>query len=543
MPTGTLQMSDEYRRRGWWRDETFLDDLRRATRRHPGKTAVITRRSVDGSTHSFDFARLTELTDRFAGAIVELGLRPGEVLAAQLTDRWELAPLSLACMRAGVLYCPLMSVYRRRELEIMLRVTQARAFITMAEHNGDRLGELATELAAQLPSLEHVLIADAPGPPGTLEFESYFVETPWEERHGAQLDARELSPDDPYLILFTSGTTSEPKGVLHSQNTLYAAIRGEADVFSLDDSLVMTTIASYTHYTGVAQGMLMPLMLGGTMAFQDSGDQGDVLDFMARHRATFLYSAPPYLSRMLEAQKSMPRDLSALRWLVSGSAPIPPHFVEETKKTFGLRLFSLWGMTENGPVTISRLSDPEDWAAYSDGSPIADMQIRIDPVSDKADGEGVLWVRGPTQCLGYYRRDELYAAELDADGWFNTGDLARPDGRGGIRITGRQKDMILRHANIAPVTDLEAIILQHPKVREVAVIGIPDPQEDETICAVVVPADPEAPVTLEELRRSLDDAGMTNVYWPQLLKLVDELPKTPTGKVRKVELKETFALR
>jgi cyclohexanecarboxylate-CoA ligase len=536
-------MSDEYRRRGWWRNETFLDDLRRITRRHPAKTALVTRRSDDASTHDFDYARFAELTDRFSGALVELGLRPGDVLAAQLTNRWELAPLTLACMRAGVLYCPLIPTYRRRELEIMLRVTEARAFIVMSEHNGDRLGELASELAAQLPSLEHVLIADGPGPPGTLEFESYFLGTAWEERHGPELDGRELGPDDPYLILFTSGTTSEPKGVLHSQNTLYAAARGEAEVFSLDESLVMTTSAFYTHYTGVVQGMLMPLMLGGSMVFQDSGAPDEVLDLMAGHGVTFLYTAPPHLLSLFEAQKSAQRDLSALQWLVSGSAPIPPYFVDEAKKTFGLRLFSLWGMTENGPVTISRQSDPEDWAAHSDGSPISDMQWRIVPVSDQGDDEGVLWVRGPTQCLGYYRREELYADQLDDDGWFNTGDLARPDGRGGIRITGRSKDMILRHANIVPVTDLEAIISEHPEVREAAVIGIPDPREDETICAVVVPASPEAPVTLEELRRSLADAGMTNIYWPQLLKLVDELPKTPTGKVRKVELKQSFALR
>ena len=198
-------------------------------------------------------------------------------------------------------------------------------------------------------------------------------------------------------------------------------------------------------------------------------------------------------------------------------------------------------MTENGPVTMSRPEDPEDWAAHSDGSPISDMQLRIDPVSDQADGEGVLWVRGPTQCLGYYRRDELYAAELDEDGWFNTGDLARPDGRGGIRITGRAKDMILRNANIAPVTDLESIIAQHPKVGDVAVIGVPDEREDETICAVVTPSGPGSPVTLEELRRSLDEAGMTKAYWPQRLELLDDLPKTVTGKIRKTELRERYA--
>ena len=382
-------MSDAYRRRGWWRDETFLDDLRRSAREHPERTAVAVRRSGDDSTRSLDYAELSLLVDRCASALVELGLQPGDFFAAQLTDRWELAVLMLGCMRAGVRFCPLMPMYRRWQLRTMLARSQARVLVTMAEHEGTPLAEVGMELAEELPSLERVLVADAPGPDG---FESFFFDTPWEKRHGEVLDARELGPDDPYLVLFTSGTTSEAKGVLHSQNTLHAAIRGEAGVFGLDESLVMATSASYTHYTGMAQGMLMPLMLGGTMVFHDSKDAGDALDLMARHKVTFLYTAPANLRALLDAQRAAPRDLS-LEWMVVGSAPVPSYFVDEVREEFGLRLFSLWGMTENGPVTISRIEDPEDWAAHSDGSPISDMELRIDPVTGDPDGVGVLWVR------------------------------------------------------------------------------------------------------------------------------------------------------
>ncbi|MDN3358813.1 AMP-binding protein [Actinomadura sp. DC4] len=534
-------MSDAYRRRGWWRDETFLDDLRRGARDHPDKAAVAVHRGAGDSTRVLGYAELSRLTDRCASALVELGLRPGDFFAVQLTDRWELAVLALGCMRAGVRFCPLMPIYRRWQLEAMLRVSGARVFVTMAEHAGDRPAEIGLELAAGLPDLERVLVADGPALDGTRPFESFFFDTPWEESHGGELDARELGPDDPYLLLFTSGTTSESKGVLHSQNTLHAAIRGEAGVFGLDGSLVMTTSASYSHYTGVAQGMLMPLMLGGTMVFQDSRDPAVVLDVMARHGVTFLYIAPPALQELMDEQRRAPRDLSALRWLVCGSSPVPPYFVDDVREVFKTRLFSLWGMTENGPVTISRPEDPDDWAAHSDGSPIADMELRIDPVSERSDGVGVLWVRGPTQCLGYYRREGLYAAKLDAGGWFNTDDLVRPDGRGGIRVTGRATDMILRHANIVPVADLETIIGRHPGVREMAVVGLPEQDLDETVCVVVVPVSPESPVTLEDLHRALAGAGMAELYWPQRLEIVETLPKTPTGKTRKVELKERFA--
>ncbi len=384
-----------YRRWGWWRDQTFLDDLRSSARAYPAKTAVVARRVGAGDTRILSYAELELLTDRCAGALVELGVRPGEIVAVQLTNRWELAPLVLGCMRAGARICTLLPAYRRRELEIMLGLTEARVFVTMAEHDGDQLAKLGLALATELPALEHVLAADGPAQAGGRDFSEHFFRVPWEERHAAALAGRQSGPDEPFLVLFTSGTTGEPKGAVHSQNTLYAAIRGEAGVFGLGDDLVMTTASVYTHYTGLVQGMLMPLMLGGTMVFQDSQDGPAMLDLLARHGVTFLYAAPWFLRNLLDAHHATPTDLGRLRFLVSGSAPVPPQLVKEVKDTFGLRLFSLWGMVENGPATVSRPSDPPDWAAHSDGSPISDMQTRIDPMPGQPDGAGLLWVRSP----------------------------------------------------------------------------------------------------------------------------------------------------
>lgn len=309
-------MPDTYRQGGWWRDETFLDDLRRHVAERPEKAALVTRRADRGNAvRTIDYAELSRLTDRFAGALVELGLRRGDTFAAQLTDRWELAVMALGCLRAGVLFCPLMTVYRRRELEVMLRLTDTRVLVTMAEHEGTDLARLGTRLATELPSLNKVFVTDGavtdgPAVDGAEPFDEFFFGTPWEVRHGAELDERELGPDDPCLVLFTSGTTSAPKGVLHSQNTLHAAVRGEAEVFGLDDTLVMTTTASYTHYTGVAQGVLMPVLLGGTALFHDAGDPGADLDLLADHHATFLYTAPPYLRPLMDEQRARPRDLA-----------------------------------------------------------------------------------------------------------------------------------------------------------------------------------------------------------------------------------------
>ena len=199
-------MSDEYRRRGWWRDETFLDDLRRHTRDHPDKTAVVARRVTEGgpagTTHTIDYAELSLLTDRCAGALVELGVEPGDTVAVQLDNRWELTVLALGCLRAGARICPLLPVYRRRELEVMLGLTEAAGLHHASPSTtAYALAELGVKLAASLPALRHVAVADGPesSPADTLDLHAHFFDTPWE-------DARTAKPSTPANAARTSRT-------------------------------------------------------------------------------------------------------------------------------------------------------------------------------------------------------------------------------------------------------------------------------------------------------------------------------------------------
>jgi cyclohexanecarboxylate-CoA ligase len=388
-----------------------------------------------------------------------------------------------------------------------------------------------------VPSVEHIVVLGDGAPPGTLSFDGDFLAHA--PANADDLTGRELPPDDPYLILFTSGTTGDPKGALHSQNTLYAGIRAYQDVLGMDDSLVKASPHTNMHYVGFVQNLLTPLALGGTAVVPGVWDPALYLEMFERHGVTFFYAGPGFVAQLLQAQRARPRDVGSLRYIVSGSAPVPPTLVQEVRETLGVPLYSLWGMTENGPVTMTRRDDPPDWAARSDGRPTGGMQVRIDPLPGSPDGSGPLWVRGPAQCLGYYKNEQAYAADLDEDGWFNTGDLARDDGRGGIRITGRTKDVIMHTSFNVPVSDVENVLIAHPKVAEIALIGIPDEAVVERVCAVVVPVGdpPELPELIDFLR----EAGVGELYLPELLELVDTLPRTATGKVRKVELRERFA--
>jgi len=539
-------VASAYRRNGWWRDQTFLDHLKMHAEEHPGRTALISHRAGTAETRIVDYAELASATDTFASALVSLGIERGDAVAVQLPNWWEIAPLGLACARVGARLCMLLTAYRRYELEEILRLTGARLCITVTEWGGVRLADIVAGLAAELPGLEHVVVAGADRPAGTHGFADLFL-------GGAPAAASRAAagpapgPDEPFLVLFTSGTTGVRKGVVHSHNTLYAGCRSYAGPLGLDSSSVVFVAHAATHYTGFVIGMLLPVMLGGAGLVQDVWDAGVHLDLSKRHGVTNFYGGPHVVADLIVAQRAAPRDVSHLQSIVTGSAPVPPHVVEQAREVLGARVHALWGMTENGAVTITRPDDPVDWAAHSDGSPVDGMELRIDTaaVRGSGDGSGRLLVRGANQCLGYHRRDDLYAASLDDGGWFDTGDLARDDGRGGIRITGRVKDLVIHQAVNVPVAEVEGVLARHPGVGEVAVIGVPDDRGiDELVCAVVAPIAPAVPPPgLASLREHLAEAGVAELYWPERVEVVDALPKTITGKVRKAELRDRFGIR
>ncbi|MFE7565528.1 AMP-binding protein [Streptomyces sp. NPDC057539] len=533
----------EYRRRGWWRNETFLDDLRRQAHQRPHRLAVAGRRVGESRTDTLDYAELALLTDRFAHALLDLGVRRGDFVAVQLPNRWEMVPLMFACMRVGAVICPISPICPADELRHRLGLTEARVCITLPEWSGTPLADIVTRLKDELPALDHVVVVDGPVPEGARSFHDHFVAAEREKHGGAGLDGLALSADEPFVVLFTSGTTGECKGVLHSQNTVHSAVRGYVDAFGLGDDWVAAVSTPLVHYSGFAQGVLAGVLLGGTVAFQDVRRNEALLDLVERYGATLLYGPPATLAEVAASQRAGKRDTSTLRHVVIGSAPVLKELADEVHESLGARTYSLWGMSENGPVTTTRPEDPEHWAAHSNGSAIDAMEIRLDTFGTGGDSGpvGRLKVRGASLALGYYKREDAFAAELGADGWFDTGDLARDDGRGGIRIIGRARDAILRDGLVAPVTELEAVIGSHPKAVEAALVDLPPAEggAETVICAVVVPRGDTGP-SLDEVRAHLGESGHGTRFLPDRVELVPALPKTLTGKVRKAVLRQRY---
>ncbi|MEU6877993.1 AMP-binding protein [Streptomyces sp. NPDC046712] len=536
-----MTTADTYRAAGWWRNETVLHDLRRWAREQPEKPALVCYQG--DAFQSLSYAELARRVDRLAVGLLRLGVRRGDVVTLQLPNSWELVALCLAAARVGAIAGPVVPVMRRREVEFMTRLTASPVYIGAAELRGFSYAEMSAEIAEAVPTLRHrVLLGAGAGDTaaGALDFVRDLYEPEPDPELLATLDTIEAGPDDAAQIMFTSGTTGEPKGVLHSHNTLYSMNKAQADVLGLTGAEVTAMGSPTTHQAGFTWNFVMPLLLGATAVQVDRWDPKQMLRTLQEQRVTFFMGAPTFLSDLIHAQRETPHDLSALRSFATGSAPIAPLLVEDADEVLGCRVYALWGMTENGCVTVTRPEQPPLRAAESDGTTVPGMEVRIvgkdgEPV---APGDpGLLQVRGSAQCLGYFRRQEVYDACVTADGWFDTGDLARDDGHGGIRITGRVKDVIMRGAENIPVVEVEAALLRHPVVRDVAVVGYPDQRLGERACAFLVTSGAPAP-DLEGVRSHLAGLGMARTYWPERLELVPALPRTPSGKIQKFALRD-----
>lgn len=285
--------------------------------------------------------------------------------------------------------------------------------------------------------------------------------------------------------------------------------------------------------------MVKPLSMGMKVVYQDVWDADQMLDAVETEQIVWTVSATAFAMDMVAAQRRRNRDLSSFKYFICGGAAIPPKVVEEAAEVLGTELIAVWGMTENMVVTTTRPGDSVELVSNSDGTPIEWMEIRL--MTEKgslasAGEEGSLQTRGSSQALGYFHREDLYAAANPDEDWFDTGDVARLRPDGGIRIVGRTKDIIIRGGENIPVSEIESLILRHSLVDEVAIIGVPDERLGERACAVVSSSSTE--LNLADLSDFLEELGTAKQFWPEQMVLMSEMPRTPSGKIQKFKLRE-----
>jgi cyclohexanecarboxylate-CoA ligase len=525
---------------GAWHDRILTDFFDRHVAEQANAAAVVAWTGDDGRRAELTFAELAAASNRIALGLYALGIRRGDIVSFQLNNRWEFVAIVLACARIGAVSNPLMPILRQRELTFILGLTESKVLIVPERFRGFDFASMAREVAADLPALKHVFVI---GGAGAVSFATHFLDTAWEERFDKfEIFAAERpAPNDVTLLTFTSGTTGEPKGVMHTANTLLAGVMLSADLLGLGRSEVIFMPLPLAHIFAYALGALLAFTLGGKLVLQDHWDPAIASRLIQSERATYSAGTPVFLSDLAHFEGQNRFDKSTIRYYFCGGAPVPPVLVREAKIRMGCRVISIWGMTENLLVTGVRPADPEEKSCETDGAAVPHCEVRIvdDHCVETPRGvSGRLLARGGTHFVGYFKRPALY--NFDPDGWFDTGDLARMDADGYIRITGRAKDLVIRGGENIPVVEVENLLLEHPAVNAVAIVAMPDARLGERACAFVQPR-PGQTLGFDEMRAFLRGKRLSPSYLPERLELLDEMPMTPSGKIQKFVLRERAA--
>lgn len=528
------QRRETMRARGHWRDETLLDHLARAVARTPDKAALVAARSETGEETRLTYRDLDRVSDLVALSLREHGIGRGDVVSFQLPNWWEFPVLHLACLKLGAVSNPLMVIFRERELGFMLALAESKVLVVPRRFRGFDHPAMVAGVRDRLPALRRVFVA---GGEGEDAFDALLSPSA-SEAGRASLPGRGPSPDDVIQLLYTSGTTGEPKGVMHTSNTMLSNLAPFAERLGLGTEDVVHMPSPLAHQLGFMYGIVLPVMLGATAVLQDVFAAGEMARQIRREGASFTMGATPFLNDLADHAGRTGEATPSLRVFVSAGAPIPRALVSKAQGVFGAAIVSAWGMSENGAVTTTRPDDPEEKATSTDGCPLPGMEVRVvdaDGRTVPAGEEGRLQVRGCSNFVGYLKRPDL--GGTDAEGWFDTGDLARMDTDGYIRIAGRSRDIIIRGGENVPVVEVENLLFKHPAVAEVSVVGYPDERLGERACAFVRLRE-GASLTFAEMVAYLEEQRMARQYLPERLEVLEELPRTPSGKVQKFKLRE-----
>lgn len=522
---------------GLWPDRTINDALDDCAARVPDKVALTAAHTEGGEARRFTYRELATMADRIAVGLHRLGVGQNDVVACQLPNWWQFTLMYLACSRIGAVMNPLMPIFRERELSFMLAHGEAKLFVVPKRFRDFDHEQMALDLQAQLPQLKHVVTIDGTG---DNSFDKLLAGPAWENEPDARdvLTRHRPGPDDVTQLIYTSGTTGEPKGAMHSANTLMSNILPYAERMALGENDVVLMASPMAHQTGFMYGLMMPIMLRASAVLLDVWAPRKAIELIRDEQVTFTMASTPFLTDLAKNVADSGQPVPSLKTFLCAGAPIPGPLVEQARAALGANVVSAWGMTENGAVTTTLPGDDPSRSVNTDGVPLNGVEVRV--VDDAGDamptGEpGRLLLRACSNFGGYLKRPQWN--NTDAEGWFDTGDLARLDEQGYIRITGRNKDVIIRGGENIPVVEIESLLYKHPAVQQVAVVAYPDERLGERACAVVVPK-PGHEIDLASVVSFLKDNKVALNYIPEKLIVSDAMPATPSGKIQKFKLRE-----
>jgi cyclohexanecarboxylate-CoA ligase len=483
---------------------------------------------LDAHGRRVTFDELATLAERTAAGLLAQGIGPGSLVTWQLPTRIDSVVVSMALARLGAVQNPILHLYREREVSAILRQSKPQFVLVPGVWRDRDFGSMAKTLAAELPT-----------PPVVIELSDQLpVGDP------ATLPPPPSDGTSMRWVYYTSGTTSEPKGAQHSDQTLMAGGRGLAAALDMSPEDIGSIAFPYSHIAG-PDYLLMMLSAGFAAVLIEAFVPSEAVAVYRDLGVTMCGGSTAFYQMFLAEQRKSPdaKVIPTLRIISGGGAAKPAELFYDVGREMGVRLVHGYGMTEIPMIAMGSPHDTDEQLANTEGKPVLGAEARIvkeDGTVAAPDEEGEVRLRGPVVMLGYTDPAANDAA-FDEDGWFRTGDLGVLRADGHVRLTGRLKDVIIRKGENISARELEELLFAHPKVGDVAVIGIPDAERGELVCAVVEAPEAVDAITFDEMVAYLGEAGLMRQKIPERLEIVDKLPRNETlNKVLKYKLRERF---
>jgi len=522
----------EYRSKGCWGDATLLDFWQMAVRSFPQKTAV-----SDLQNDSYSYAELDEASGRLANFLKDNGIEKGDFISFQIPGWVEFTLIYIACLKVGAVANPILPCLRTGDVAYILNKCESKIYFCPTIYRKFDYLTMAESLIETSEYLQRVVTVEKYAENQRKEIKTLQQilqnDPVYEEKNRADAD-------DLAAVLFTSGTESHPKGVMLTHNNIIASERAFAAALNITYLDTIFLPAPTAHAMGFHHGVTVAFMLGATSVLQDRFKAESALKLIEEKKCTCSMGPSPFVYDIVHILQRETYDISSLRFFICGGSPIPRYMFKEAESV-GIKMLGVYGATESVPHATHRLDDVAEKIISTDGRAVADIEIKVvnelrQPVMCGIEGEEAS--RGPNVFIGYFKEPELTERVFDSDGWYYSGDFCIMDKDGYLKITGRKKDIIIRGGENLSSVEIEHILLQHPNVKESAIVGMPDSRLGERICAYVALHDTDKSLLIKDVQDFFAANKIAKCKWPERIEIVKSLPRTASGKVRKFLLRD-----
>jgi len=530
------QQKDYYEEMGYWGKKTLLDYWNTSVKNSSEREFI-----VDDKGNRLTYEAVNEKANAIAAYFHKVGIQPLDVISFQLPVWHEFILIAIACLKVGAVINPIAMCCNGEEVSGLLNKTKSKIFICPTLYHKTNYEKMIQTISSQSGSLKEIVLLD------NLKEKISDAITLREILRDAVAVEDDVKVDSNTVaaILYTSGTTGGAKGVMLTHNNIIFSEDTFNKALGLTKEDIMFMPAPLNHATGFHHGIIAPMLLGGKLVLQSKFKSQNAIKQINEEKCSYSMGSTPFIFDILKELKKENSTLKSLRFYLCGGAPVPGDMVR-CANNYGIKLCEVYGSTESVPHVFVRPEETLKIMGNTSGRPMDGVEVRIVDKNGQVVSPGVIGEeasRGPNVFVGYVNDETATDKVLDDQGWFYSGDLCMADEKGNIKVIGRKKDIIVRGGENLNTNSISDYIAKNPNIQDQAVIEMPDERLGERICAYVVLKEGLKSLSLKELLKTMEKQKICKRFWPERLEIIDKIPRTDSGKVKKNSLRDDLKKR